>query len=231
MHAILGSTRTICFRSSAPAGRQQEAKPFVVKLSSAKAGALSQLLPLLGCGEEAAALAFDALADGAEDDAASIALRTIADEEQVHKGLIAGLIVALPPPHGQAAVLRAAQRFHIRLAAGGNTAHLAKIAAVDAAVCTVLSRLLRPRAPLTADAGITAILRRIHRDEARHVRVSRVLAGRCETPPRLDALAEPARVALANVLGLAGDAFEVLGVDPRTLLDDCGRLPRGLFAT
>ena len=221
----------ICFRSSARAGQQREAALFVVSLPPAKAVAFAQLLPLLGCGEEAAVLAFRGLANGAQDDAASVVLRTIAEEEQVHAGLIAGLIEALPPPHGQAAVLRAAQRFHITLADGGSAVHLAKIAAVDAAVCTILSRLLRPRAPLTADAGITAILRRIHRDEARHVRVSRVLAARFETPPRLDALAEPARVALANVLGLAGDAFEVLGVDPRTLLYDCERLPRGLFAT
>ena len=195
-----------------------------------EAAALATLLPLLGCGEEAAALAFDGLADRAGDAAAAAVLRTIGDEEQVHAGLIASLIMALPPAPDQTAMLRAARRFHITLAGGGPGAHLCRIAAVDAAVCTILSRLLRPGAPLTADAGVAASLRRIHRDEARHVRVSRTFAAARETPNRLNALAEPARVALADVLGLAGDAFEVLGVDPRKLIDDCRRLPRGLFA-
>ena len=176
-------------------------------------------------------MAFDGLADEhARVPIAHAALLAIAREERVHDRIIRELEAALPAPSGGQAVLHAARRFHVRLASGGVAAHLARIAALDSAVCTVLSGLLRGGRPLASDAVACAALRRIHRDEARHVEVSRSLAMAVGiTRPIGDAAAE-ARDALANVLSLASDAFEALEVDPTALDRAVRRLPNGLLA-
>ncbi len=176
-------------------------------------------------------MAFDGLAAShAGAPLARIALRAIAAEERAHDLIIRQLEAALPTPAGGQAILNAARRFHVRLASGGVAAHLARIAALDSAVCTVLSGLLRHGRPLAGDPVVRAALRRIHRDEARHVQVSRTLAMAVGiTRPITDAAVE-AREALANVLALASDAFEALAVDPAALDRTVRRLPNGLLA-
>ena len=191
--------------------------------------ALADLAPLLGCGEEAAALAFDGLARGNEDPAAANALRVIGEEERFHDSLIAGLRDALPAPQAGAMWLRTARRFHASLGAGGTTSHLARIAALDSAVCLVLSRLTGQGTPIARDRALAAVLTRIRDDEARHVKVSRRLAlARGEAGPLREIAAE-ARVALASSLALAAPSFEILGVDPATLIADIAALPEGLL--
>lgn len=204
--------------------------PTPVYLLPRYAAALAALLPLLGCGEEAAALAFDRLSNVVADPRAAAALAAIAAEERVHDALIVGLIAALPPDRDAGATRRAARRFHIDLGRGGPLVRLARIAATDAAVCTILSRLLQPHRPLGRDAVVAPILARIHRDEARHVRLSRVLASAGGKVVLAWDVGSAARAALANVLQLGATAFEVLGVDPDRLDRDLRTLPRGLFA-
>lgn len=201
-----------------------------IRLADAQAQALAELLPVLGCGEEAAALAFDGLADRRPGLApARHALRAIAAEERGHDLIIRTLASALPPPRRFAATRIAARRFHVQLGRGGAALHLARIAALDSAVCTALGRLLKPGLPIAADPVSFAALRGIQRDEARHVRVSRELAiAFGADQPMRDAAAQ-ARLALADVLMLAGDAFETLGVDPVVLDRGMRRLPNGLF--
>ena len=176
-------------------------------------------------------MAFNGLAGGYSGAAVACAeLRAIAAEERVHDLILRQLEAGLPTPGGSPAMLRAARRFHVRLASGGVSAHLARIAALDSAVCAVLSGVLRDGRPLACDPVACMALRRIHRDEARHVQVSRTLAmASGVTRPIIDAAVE-AREALANVLALASDAFEVLGVDPAALDRSVRRLPNGLFA-
>lgn len=201
-----------------------------VMLGERQAAALAVLVPLLGCGEEAAALAFDGLAGMERDPDAARTLATIAAEEREHDALLTALVDGLPATDEAATLRRAARRFHIRLGVGRPAAHLGRIAAIDAAVCTVLSRLLRPGNPLASDATTATLFARIHRDEARHVRVSRQLATARLARAELDDLAAGARAALADVLMLAGGAFEALGVDARILHRDLARVPDGLFA-
>jgi hypothetical protein len=197
-------------------------------LCDAAASALATLIPLLGCGEEAAAIAFDGLSQSS-DVQASAALNAIASEERVHDALLRQLASALPEPVNHREMMRAARRFHIDLGNGGADLHLARIAALDSAVCTVLSRLTRIDTPLRADPVIANTLIGIRDDEVRHVAVSRRLALTRGHVKRLRAAATDARASLARILMLAADAFEALGVDPDRLNRDVTRLPDGLL--
>ena len=199
-------------------------------LDDRHANALALLIPLLGCGEEAAALAFDGLADNARDRRSAVILKQIGREERVHDALLRSLMCALPAPPDRPAMMRRAQRLHVELGSGGSAIHLARIAALDAAVCIVLSRLLRRGRPLCADTNVWRTLGRIHSDEARHVRWSRYLALAAGPTVAQRNAAAGAREALAKVLMLAGDAFETLDVDPFVLERDIRRLPDGLLA-
>jgi hypothetical protein len=199
-------------------------------LDGRPAAALAALLPLLGCGEEAAGMAFDGLADcHSGDDRAARTLRAVAAEERLHDILIRQLQSGLPDAGQYAVPIEAARRFHIELVRGGAALHLARIAALDSAVCTMFSRLLRADGPVAADPGVATILRRIHRDEARHVRLTRGLALATGPAPAMHDAAASARDGLANILLLAGDGFEAMQVDPALLARDIRRLPDGLL--
>lgn len=192
--------------------------------------ALARLIPVLGCGEEAAALAFDGLASSsAVSPVAAATLQIIAAEERVHENLMRGLAAALPQTDAEN-TLRAARRLHVSLGAGGTVMHLARIAALDAAVCTILNRLLRLNHPLSDDRHIHGTLSRIRRDEVRHVAVSRALVLESGSSQSLRAVGSEARLALARMLMLEGDAFETLGVDPAALERDIARLPDKLLS-
>ncbi len=200
-----------------------------MRLADGHAQALAELIVLLGCGEEAAAIAFAGLAARDADPVAARALRRVADEEETHDALLVGLARALPPPIDAPQWLRATRRFHARMARGSVAEHLARVAAIDAAVCTVLARLTARHRPVGADPGACAVLGRIHRDEGRHVRLSRRLAIERADGRALCDVAMAARGALADVLALGGAGFEVLGVDPDMLLRDVRVLPRRLL--
>lgn len=204
--------------------------PTAPRLSAETAQALANLLPMLGCGEEAAAVAFHHLADStgfAPHTAA--ALRMIGDEEQVHDALLTRLGLALPPPEQPERVRRAAKRFHMALTRGGPMLHLARIAAVDAGVCTILSRLTDKRRAIATDAPTVGMLRKIRGDEAKHVAVARCAISNETNRKPLREAAVLAREALAHLLAIDGAAFETLGVDPDRLIRDMARLPNGLI--
>lgn len=216
---------TFCFGADQGSAR---ASPIDVRLADRNASALAMLVPLLGCGEEAAAIAFDGLAANDADPAAALSLREIAEEERVHDQLLHGLAESLPPV-AAVALRREARRFHIDLGRGSALAHLARIAAIDAGVCMILSRLLRPGSPVVGDQVVADMLTRIRLDETRHVRLSRSLVLARADGRQFDDVARAAREALANVIMLAADALEDLAVDPARLRADLGSLPQGLL--
>ena len=158
----------------------------------------------------------------------SAALKAIAEEERSHDRLLHGLAESLPPC-AATGLHRQARRFHIDLGRGSRLAHLARIAAIDAGVCTILSRLLRPGSPLAGDQAVADMLARIRLDETRHVRLSRSLVLMRGDGRQFEDVAHAAREALANVIMLAADAFEDLAVDPARLRADLGSLPQGLL--
>ena len=224
-----GSKAKYCFAASATSSTACFSPP-KINLSEQEAVALARLVPLLGCGEEAASLAFDGLARRERDETAAHVLAAIAAEEREHEAMLKALEAALPMLEQDWAIQPAARRFHVQLGFGCAGVRLGRIAAIDAAVCTTLARLLQPDKPVSNDPAIAAILRRIHRDEARHVRVSRKLAAQRVARAELVDLAAGARHALADVLMLAAAAFETLGVDPDALGRELRHVPRGLFA-
>lgn len=222
---IPSASTTFCF--GAP-HRVAAALPIDVRLADRPAQALAMLVPLLGCGEEAAAIAFDGLAASEADPAAAKALRAIAEEERVHDRLLHGLAENLPRV-AMASLRQKARRFHIDLGRGSTLVHLARIAAIDAGVCLILSRLLRSGSPVASDQALASMLARIRLDETRHVRLSRSLVLARADGRQFEAVAAAAREALAKVVMLAADALENLEVDPAQLEADLGSLPQGLL--
>ena len=219
-----------CFGGRRPSGDATLSSPVQLHLDDDTASALADLLPVLGCGEEAAALAFSALADDrALASTKREQLRQIAHDERVHDAIIEGLRRALPAVAPAPAQSAAARRFHYSLRAGGADLHLARIAALDAGVCTILSCLLRPCRPLAREATVAAALRRIRRDEARHVAIARAIALERSPAARLREAAAVARVGLAALVADHGPALERLGVDAHSLARTLARLPDGLL--
>jgi hypothetical protein len=204
------------------------APPICGALTEGAAHALAGLLPILGCGEEAAGLAFYDLADGEDAEAAKV-LRHVAAEEQIHDGLIQAMAAGLPAPPDQTRLRAMSRRFHLELGRGDPAIRLARIAALDSAVCLLLSRLLRPGTPLAEDATLAPVLRRIARDEARHVRITREFAIGRMSETSLQTEGSMVRERLGTLLGEAGDAFEALSFDPRWLQTDVARLPAALY--
>ncbi|MEY2928102.1 MAG: hypothetical protein RL367_2579, partial [Pseudomonadota bacterium] len=216
----------VCFALA----NRQSVIPCAIRLDDESAWALAALVPLLGCGEEAAALGFARLgtAHRFDPDARTI-LDRIAFEERHHDALMRGLKAALPFRPVKSGVLDRIRHFHFGLAQGGPVQHLACIAGLDAAVCTIISRLIRPRAILSGDRAILTLLRQIRDDEARHVAASRALVLAAPDAGDFRDRAAQIRVGLAALLVDGHDAFERLGVDPVRLDRDLCCLPDGLL--
>ncbi len=199
-------------------------------LADPAASALATLLPLLGCGEEAASLGFAAMAAHRRlPAAAAAALAAIAADEERHDDLIKDLQAVLPAPEDQGDLLAAARAMHVSLGRTLVTGRLARVAGLDSAVCLILARTLRGRR-LPEASHAAAVLRHIHADEARHVAISGRLAAQLSDRRRLADEAAHARGLLAAIVPRVGAAFEALGVDADRLTADLARLPDGLFA-
>lgn len=190
--------------------------------------ALSRLLALLGCGEEAACLAFDRLQGSAPHHA--LALASVAHDERVHDALLRGLMQSLPPTPTAFPAIAAMRGIHIRLGRSCLLAQCAGIAALDSAVCTLLSALLKAGSNIPPLSPLRPVLRRIRDDEARHVALTRRIALTGKNIAVQRDVAARTRHDLALVLeDVAGD-FEQLGADPATLLASITRLPDGLLS-
>jgi hypothetical protein len=219
--------RQICFRLADALPAVPPTGPF--RLGDMAAEALSELLQVFACGEESAALAFTHLGSSALQDATRRGLARVADEELVHERLLRGLRNALPVPAPDRELRRALLRFYYGIAQADIGLHLASIAALDSAVCVILASLLEPDRTLAREPAVAAILRRIQRDEAGHVRLSRRLAAAFARGDAIGSVAEKARLGLVSVLWRRGAAFENLGVNAEKLFVSIARVPDGLF--
>lgn len=219
--------RQMCFRLAGAVPTASAPGP--LHLADAHAEALSELLQAFACGEESAVLAFAHFVASPLEDAARHALARVAGEELVHERLLRGLRCALPAPEPDKQLRHDLIRFYHRTAQADLGSHLAAIAAVDSAVCQILAALLAPGRVLRQEPTVAAILHRIHRDEAGHVRLSRRLAAELGRGDAIVDIAESVRLALVAILARRGAAFESLGVDAARLFADLGRVPDGLF--
>ena len=219
--------RQICFRLAA-AGPAPSPKG-QLRLGDAQAEALSELLQVFACGEESASLAFTRLGSSSFEDAARRGLMRIAREELLHERLLRGLRHALPLPARDKEFRRAMLRFYHGIAQADLGLHLASIASLDSAVCLILAALLAPGYVLAQEPTVVAIFRRIHRDEAGHVRTSRRLAAALARRQAIGLVAESTRFGLVAVLARRGASFERLGIDAERLFLRLRLLPDGLF--
>jgi hypothetical protein len=137
-----------------------------LKLTATRAEAAAALLPMLMCDEESAILTSEALSVKHAD--AGRALARIAQEEQLHELLLRRLKAVLPVS-ADTTLRRATRRFFVQVAERDTGLHCARIAALDSAVCSLLGALRARGSPFAKEPSISAILTRIHRDEARHV--------------------------------------------------------------
>jgi hypothetical protein len=126
-------------------------------------------------------------------------------------GCCGGLRGALPPPAPDTELRHALLHFYHGIARADIGLHLASIAALDSAVCLILAALLEPDRVLAKEPAANAIFRRIHSDEARHVRLSRQIAAELVQGDVIGAVGENARLGLVGVLTRRGAAFDSLG--------------------
>ncbi len=188
-----------------------------VRLSAGSASALAELLQVLTCGEESAALAFDHLGSSWHERPLRSALAGIAADEREHQALLGGIRASLPQLQQDPALEATMRRFFMRLADRDVLVHFVRIVAIDSALCHILGALRCRGKPLAADVRVGSILERIHRDEARHV----AIASRCAAPLLKSArgreIAADAREQLTRLLRLRADSLDSLSVDPDRL--------------
>lgn len=144
-------------------------------LSEPEKQALANLMPLLICGEESATFVFDDLAKVLADklsEAHIKDLNSITQDEVRHSDHLEILRDHLPAPLDRRAVYRVAVFLKV-LKSNDAILQLSLLAALDAAVCQLLSALLRPETPLSNCTQVAHMLSRIQLDEARHVRITR----------------------------------------------------------
>lgn len=182
-------------------------------LSDSQRQDLADLLPFLACGEESAAHVFGHSLQSTVPASFWPTLNQIAQDEHRHAELLSGLRDELPRPNASISLTRLIVFFK-RLETPDPAEHLARVAALDLAVCRLLQPLLRHGAAISRAPALYAALSQLRADEAGHVRVTRRMAGELGYQPenqvqlnrtlraRLNTLLAPVAPALAR-LGVA----------------------------
>jgi len=189
-------------------------KDSLSQLSECQMTALGQLLPSLLCGEESAFQVFwreGHASSHVQMNHSEALANQIALEELEHERLLQALRGCCPVPSNLASTLVRTRRFFVRMASRDPALHFAKVAALDSAVCIILSTLVKPLSRATA---LIEIFNRIRSDEARHVRFSRRHS--YELGANASVLANTAvriRSELVAFLYPLGNSFEALGLD------------------
>ena len=205
----------LCHRTVAPTHlRVARLKDSLSELSETQVTALGQLLPSLLCGEESAFQVFwreGHRASNVQISRSEALANQIALEELEHERLLQDLRSCCPVPSDVASTLLRTRRFFLRMASRDPAVHFARVAALDSAVCIVLSMLAKPLSRATA---LIEIFNRIRSDEARHVRFSRRHSYELGADTSLLAnTAAQIRDELVALLYPLGNSFEDLGLD------------------
>lgn len=179
MHQTMGihqNCSLVLQQLSNPATATEEKKrPMAILLTPAQSQDLADVLPYLACGEVSAVHAFTGRLFKGVPVNAQVILRAIAQDEMAHAQLIDALQQSLPPAKSLPDAGRLAMFFK-RLESSDPAEHLARVAALDRAVCQLLQPLLRQGAALSQCPDIYAALCGLRQDEARHVRMARDVA-------------------------------------------------------
>jgi hypothetical protein len=191
--------------------------------------ALAELVQILLCGEESAALAFDVLARQRrrQGDAIELtgALLRIADDEREHERMLLALQRSLPRPEDGAQLAAVGTQYFRGLACRDAGEHFTRIAALDSAVCLLLAAFRKAQPALFGSA-----FQRILQDEARHVAIASSCARRLAAPQVRVEQAAATRQGLTELLRTRAHCFEALQIDPDRLLARLRQPPRFLGA-
>lgn len=180
---------------------------------------IASLLALLRSGEQSAASAFGRIAhrlSPGELQLAAPKLTALIADEQRHDEALAAHCDFLPRVAGGDARTR---RFFRGLESREATVHLARVGALDACVCQVLTRVLRHSPPEELGEDLVTLLTAIRNDEARHVRATRELTRTFGVTTELRrSIDAEVRHGFAALLDSRAPAFDVLGVDSNSLM-------------
>jgi hypothetical protein len=188
-----------------------------IDLDERRGLALAELLQVLSCGEESATASFEDLAYSCDRPAARSALLQIAADERRHQFLLAALSAGLPGPRVEPAFKVKMRRFFMRLADRDLQVHFVRIAALDSAACQLLALLRARTGPLPIESKAAGVLRSIHMDEARHVRLARRSAGPIVDTRRGMEIAAEVQFELAQLIRMRAASLEALSIDPDRL--------------
>jgi hypothetical protein len=184
------------------------------ELAEAQIEALGRLLPALLCGEESSFHVFSREAGRLTEVAlcrSQALARRIALDELEHERLLRDLRNCCPVPNDLANIRLRAHRFFLRMTCRDHALHLARVAALDSAVCVILAAVTKP---LARARVIIETFNRIRGDEARHVRFSREHS--CELGADKSLLADTAACVRGELVALLyplASSFEDLGLD------------------
>jgi hypothetical protein len=219
----------VCFRLPIGESAPSSGPGLALRLRDVHQEALADLLQILACGEESAVLAFKSLSRSRPSTAAQQALTQVASEELIHERLLRGLRSALPTPTPDPELRRTLRHFYRGVECDDAGFHFANIAALDSAVCVILTALLAPGRVLVREPAVAGLFARIRRDEARHVRLSREFVPRLVGADAALAMARRTRLRLVELLARRTDAIAALEVDPAPLFRRLSTLPAGLL--
>jgi hypothetical protein len=207
------TNRAVCFLTDVASRSIPSLVPHRLKDRSAQA--LAELLQILCCGEESAVFAFSRLSrDRRLEASAQATLAAIAADEAVHESRLADLRFSLPPAAEDESLRASLKRFFRSLGSRDLGIHFTRLAALDSGVCAILSALRGTGLPIAQERGITQIVEKIHRDEARHAASALFFARNLLTGTLIADGAAETRQRLVDVVMRRADAMERLGVDP-----------------
>jgi hypothetical protein len=181
-----------------------------LQLSDRDCAALAELLPVLICGEESAGLVFAKLSQAPSLLTAHNELAAIERDEHQHARLLMQLRRSLPTSRTDIALSRATRWFFLRMRERDLGRHFARIAALDSAVCILLGALRRRGTSIASEPFLAPLFARIHRDEARHVAVSRRHARNLLGTSQAHVIAVDTRAQLIDLLTLRTTELEQL---------------------
>jgi rubrerythrin len=206
----------VCF-PHAWAGTYGQGATTSLNLAPRHALALAELLQVLSCGEESATATFESLAQSSLEPTRRSVLMQIAADERRHQLLLSTISAGLPQPQIEPGFVAMMRRFFMRLADRDMSVHFLRIAALDSAACQFLALLRARTSPLAADDRLVSVLRRIHMDEARHVRLARECAGPLAGTRKGPEIFAEVRGELAELIRMKADSVEALSIDPDRL--------------
>lgn len=175
---------------------------------------LGQVMPLLMCGEQSAALVFNREANRSENAKSAVLFSQIEADEEVHDDALQAIYADLPVSPNEAAIKRRAKRFYVAMGSDRAPADelFAGIVHLDSCVCAIMGAVEKSK--LGKNHPYAQVIQRIKLDEARHVGVSRQhLRWLGSDPMRTSELGDDIRTKLADLLRPETDHWETLGVD------------------